>query len=132
MIQQKLKVGIITLFVIISIISCYLLIKNNNFKAKAEVVTENNLEQENVKLTGDVNGDGLINASDAANILTISSCLGVKKEPTIEYDEEVADVDKNGTIDANDAAIILQYSSKIGVGAIDRNVTIEEYLENFE
>lgn len=58
-----------------------------------------------VRGMGDVNGDGLVNSSDALWILRASAQL----DDLLEGDFKYADVNGNGMADAEDALFILQY-----------------------
>lgn len=75
---------------------------------------------------GDVNGDGAINASDAAVILIAAAKLGAADESGLTAAQEAAaDVNGDKLINASDAAIILQYAATVGAGSTD---TLAEYL----
>lgn len=62
---------------------------------------------------GDADGDGAVNATDAAAILEMASSLGTGAEVTVNT---AADVNADGSVDAVDAAIVLSYASRIGSG----------------
>ncbi|MBR2744223.1 MAG: DUF4214 domain-containing protein [Clostridia bacterium] len=76
---------------------------------------------------GDVNGDGVANASDATLILMYTAAVGSKAEFTPPLTDELkyADVNEDGTINASDAALILVYSARIGAG---NNITWNDVL----
>ena len=75
---------------------------------------------------GDVNGDGSINASDAAEILREAALIGAGYEGEFtEKQSVVADVNSDGAVNAVDASVILIYATMIGAG---NNVTIEELV----
>ena len=75
----------------------------------------------------DVNGDTIINASDATIILITASKIGTSEETGLtEAQENAADVNQDGKIDASDAAVILQYAADIGSG---KTVTLQEYIK---
>lgn len=58
---------------------------------------------------GDVNSDGVIDASDALHILKHSAKVDVLEENKLIY----ADVDGNNSIDAKDSLYVLKYSANI-------------------
>ena len=62
-------------------------------------------------ILGDVNGDGLVDSTDARLVLQLT----VRKISASSVKVDFADVDNNGKIDSTDARLILQYS----VGKID-------------
>ena len=72
---------------------------------------------------GDVNGDGMIDASDASRVLRIYSRI-MGNEEFDEIDKKYfdrADVNENGTVDAVDASIILSYYANKSSG-----ITLED------
>ncbi|MBQ8928181.1 MAG: hypothetical protein IJ055_07930 [Oscillospiraceae bacterium] len=76
---------------------------------------------------GDVNGDGNVNANDAALVLMAAAKIGAKKDPGLtEVQVLAANVDrKNDAINANDASFILRYAAYKGAKGTK---TIEEYF----
>ncbi len=56
--------------------------------------------------TGDVNGDGRINSTDALELLMISVGMSEQTDTAVE----TGDIDQNGVLSAADALYILQYS----------------------
>lgn len=69
---------------------------------------------------GDVNLDTIINASDAAAILTAAAAAGAGGESGLSAEQEVAaDLNADGAFDASDAALVLQYAAYIGAGGTD-------------
>lgn len=61
---------------------------------------------------GDVNNDGMIEATDASSILLYYSTISVGKDDIFsEYQKLCGDIDRNGIVDANDASQILAYYS---------------------
>ena len=57
-------------------------------------------------MTGDVNGDGTVNAADAATLLrSLVSTEELTDEQTV-----MADVDADGEVDSQDAALLMRYS----------------------
>ena len=78
-------------------------------------------------ILGDVTGDNLVNASDAAQILIAAAEIGAGNAPTLSAaQQKMADVDGNGTINALDAAIVLQYAAAVGAG--DKDAKIEDFI----
>lgn len=76
---------------------------------------------------GDVNGDAVINASDAAMILKAAAERGASGKLHLSViQKEAADVDGDTFICATDAAKILQYAAAHGSGAFKG--TIKEFL----
>ncbi|GEM_PF-3794933 len=64
---------------------------------------------------GDVNGDGLINAQDAALILTDSARIGSGYSGVLYGEQQQrADLDGDSKRTASDAAMILKYSAYLG------------------
>lgn len=63
------------------------------------------LEPSNTLLKGDLNGDGVVNSTDASMVLDLYNSSNA------EY-SEVADMDDNGIINSVDASIILDLYNK--------------------
>ncbi len=61
--------------------------------------------------TGDMNGDGLVQAKDARTALRIAALL----ENFTEIQLNAGDINKNGKIDASDARKILRFASKLDI-----------------
>ena len=79
-------------------------------------------------LTGDVNGDDIVNAADATNILIAAAEIGSGNAPSLgEAQMKAADVDGNGEVNAADASIILQYAAAVGAG--DTGVTLADFVD---
>ncbi|MBR3629949.1 MAG: leucine-rich repeat protein [Oscillospiraceae bacterium] len=73
---------------------------------------------------GDVNGDTIVNASDAATVLIASAAAGAGGELGLtEAQIKAADVNEDSTVNASDAAVILIYSAAIGAGQEDAKIT---------
>ena len=71
----------------------------------------------NESALGDVNGDGTVNASDAAQILIAAAAIGAGNESGLTAEQEaVVDVNGDGSINASDAAVVLIYAAAIGAG----------------
>ncbi len=74
-------------------------------------------ESETVTL-GDVNGDGCIDAADAAEVLEASAAEGIGGESGFTESQKLAaDANGDGIADAADAAWILQYAAAAGAGS---------------
>lgn len=66
---------------------------------------------------GDVNGDGTVDASDAAEILKEAALIGVGNSGTFSSEQRTAaDVNNDDETDASDAAAILSYAAASGTG----------------
>ncbi len=66
---------------------------------------------------GDVNTDGAVDATDAANILKAAAALGSNKPSGLTPAQEAAaDVNGDGAFDATDAAMVLKYAAAVGSG----------------
>ena len=76
---------------------------------------------------GDVDGNGVVNANDAARILTAAARIGAKRDSGLAGQAVyAADVNGSGSINAIDAASVLRYAAS--VGARHENVRIEQYI----
>ncbi|MBR3629829.1 MAG: hypothetical protein IKN55_05065, partial [Oscillospiraceae bacterium] len=76
---------------------------------------------------GDLNGDTLINASDAADVLIAAAQLGaVGTHNLTEAQAAAADVNADGAVNASDAALILGYAAHVGSGG---DLTFRLYLD---
>ncbi|MCM1528832.1 MAG: GDSL-type esterase/lipase family protein [Alistipes sp.] len=68
---------------------------------------------------GDVDGNGRIDASDAASVLVEYASVSTGKGSTLpENFQKAGDVDGNGKVDASDAASILVYYARVSTGEI--------------
>ena len=77
-------------------------------------------------ILGDVDFDGIVNASDASMVLAEYALLATKGEPTfVDIQKKAADVNTDGSTDASDASSILGYYAYIATGG---SGTMEEYL----
>lgn len=77
---------------------------------------------------GDVDLDGTINASDAAEVLIAAAKLGAGADAELNETQAAnADVNSDGDLNAADATIILVYAAAVGSGA--ENVTIADFIE---
>ena len=76
---------------------------------------------------GDVNGDTIVNASDAATVLIASAAAGAGGAlGLIDAQIKAADVNSDTTVNASDAAIILIYAAAAGAG--QENVQITDFV----
>ena len=73
-------------------------------------------------LTGDVNGDGIVNAEDASRILIVAAFSGLNQWKTLQDDPGrewkarlAADVNKDNAIDSTDASYVLIYAATSGL-----------------
>lgn len=83
------------------------------------------------RLLGDVNGDGKVNATDAAQVLIAAANIGASKPSgLIAAAETAADVNCDSKINATDAAIILQYAAYIGAG--NAEMPLEDYIAKIQ
>ena len=75
-------------------------------------------------LLGDVNGDGTVNASDAAQILIAAAAVGAGgKSGLTEQQSRAAEVNGDGQINASDAAVVLIYAAAVGAGQTEVKIT---------
>ena len=78
---------------------------------------------ETVELLGDLDGDGTINASDAADLLIAAAAIGAGSMTTTPELIAKGDINKDGEVNAVDATAILQYAAAVGAGAKEILVT---------
>ena len=72
---------------------------------------------------GDIDGNGIVNALDAADILISAAKLGAGEETGLnELQTLIADVDDNGQINAADASQILIYAAEAGAGNYSESI----------
>lgn len=75
---------------------------------------------------GDVDVNGVVNASDAGELLVAAAAIGAGNDSGLTAEQTVnADVDGNGVLDATDAAWILRYAAYIGAGG---DAAMEEFF----
>lgn len=75
---------------------------------------------------GDVDVNGVVDASDAGDLLVAAAAIGAGNDSGLDAAQTAnADVDGNGVLDATDAAWILRYAAYIGAGG---NITMEEFF----
>ena len=73
-----------------------------------------------------MNGDGSVNANDAAEILVAAARIGAGSDSGLTAEELAAgDVNGDGATDATDAATVLRYAAYVGSGGND---TLREWL----
>ncbi|MCR4647288.1 MAG: leucine-rich repeat protein [Oscillospiraceae bacterium] len=78
---------------------------------------------------GDVNEDGVVNASDAALVLIASAIIGAGDASGLtESQKKAADVNADGSINASDAACILQFAAVRGSGT---DMTMKEFMVKY-
>ena len=120
-------------------IDCLYLQSNINIYAYGEDVQDVTGTTANIKVTyigtgegevaedvlGDVNYDGTVNASDAAQVLISAAKVGAGGYASVT--NAVGDVNADEIVNASDAAIILQYSAAVGASTFEGTLT--EYLE---
>lgn len=86
------------------------------------------LALETAPLPGDVNFDRLINAADAAILLSAAAASGAGGDSGLNQEQiKVADLNADAAFDALDAAIILQYAAYAGAGGKD---SIEDFIKS--
>ncbi len=75
---------------------------------------------------GDINGDGAVDASDAARILMAAAALGSGADSGFTDAQKAnADLNKDGVFDSIDASLILQYAAYTGSGG---TMSLTDYL----
>ena len=79
-----------------------------------------------VRAKGDADGTKVINAADAAYVLTFAAekAVGNYINASVRF-SEAADINNDGKVNAVDASIILAYSAQAG---LDPNAAIEDYI----
>lgn len=105
----------------------------NLAKEEAEVIYDyfNKIKpQETPELIfGDVNGDKIINSSDASCILEEYSILSTKGKSTFSNElKKVADVNSDGFINSSDASTILEFYSYLSTDGTETN--LKKWIEN--
>ena len=79
------------------------------------------------KAFGDYNGDGMIDAVDASNILAAYAKYSTGKATPTDEEKAVCDVDKDGFIDAVDASKVLEYYTYTATGG---TLGFEDFINN--
>ena len=94
-----------------------------------QLVLEEQMEQpeQPAVVTGELNGDGTINASDAAVILIAAAAIGAGQDSGLtEAQKTAADVNCDGICNASDAAIVLIYAAAVGAG---QDVKLSDFIK---
>lgn len=79
--------------------------------------------------TGDINGDGIIDANDASEILTYYTEISADTEKILnDRVKALSDVNSDGIVDSADASIILSFYSYISTEGTE--TSLEKWLEN--
>ncbi len=77
-------------------------------------------------ILGDTDGDGVINSSDASNVLAAYALIATGgQSPFTEEQTKAADVNKDGAVDSSDASSILAYYAYTATGG---EGTLEDFL----
>ncbi|MBR3901993.1 MAG: leucine-rich repeat domain-containing protein, partial [Ruminococcus sp.] len=77
---------------------------------------------------GDINGNNIVDSSDASNVLAVYALVSTGKESGLTAEQKTAaDVNGDGKYDSIDASLILAYYSHIQTGGTG---TIEDYLKS--
>ena len=75
---------------------------------------------------GDCNSDGMVNASDATDVLKYYSSLSTGGDVWASAKVRLADMDGDSKVDSTDASYILSYYSAVSMGS---EMTPEKYME---
>ena len=81
------------------------------------------------KKTGDLNGDGIIDAVDASFLLADYAKYSTDKAVPTAEDINVSDVNKDGRINAVDASLLLAYYARVSSG---KNITFKAFCEEIK
>ena len=77
---------------------------------------------------GDINGNNIVDSSDASNVLAVYALVSTGKESGLTAEQKTAaDVNGDDVIDAADASLILAYYAHISTGGTG---TLENYLKS--
>jgi len=91
--------------------------KNKLFLPQTKSIT---IQVGEMPAMGDVNGDNVVNASDASDVLSSYANFSSGKGHTLEgFKFQAADVNYDGYVDASDASRILEYYANISSGKED-------------
>lgn len=74
---------------------------------------------------GDINSDGVVDSSDASEILMIYAQVSTGGGDVPEETKAVADINGDGLVDSSDASLILEYYAYVSTGGSD---SAEEYF----
>ncbi|WP_019679122.1 dockerin type I domain-containing protein [Ruminococcus flavefaciens] len=78
---------------------------------------------------GDLNGDGMVDATDASSVLAAYACASTEKEsPLLSSQLPAADLNGDGMIDAVDASLILSYYAWAS-SSNDEGAILTDFLE---
>ena len=77
---------------------------------------------------GDINGDGMVDATDASGVLAAYACISAGQEsPLYSYQEPAADFNGDSRINAVDASLILSYYA--WASSTDEDPILSDFLE---
>ena len=68
---------------------------------------------------GDVNSDGVVDSSDASEVLMIYAMVSTGGGELSEEQKSVADINGDGLVDSSDASLILEYYAYVSTGGTD-------------
>lgn len=77
-------------------------------------------------MLGDTNGDGVVDAADASDILAMYARSSTTDVTPTEEELKIYDVSKDGGIDASDASTVLAYYAFTSTGG--EEMSLEEYI----
>lgn len=105
----------------------YILIENDSYYYWTTQYTLTAGYEEKAYVVGDVNEDGTIDASDAAQILAAAAKIGSGADGGLTPTQEAsANVNADEAIDATDAAAILRYAAAAGSG--NEDAVLEDFI----
>ncbi len=88
------------------------------------VTTDRGQETQTTSI-GDLNSDGVVDSSDASEILMIYAQVSTGGGDVPEETKAVADINGDGLVDSSDASLILEYYAYVSTGGSD---SAEEYF----
>jgi hypothetical protein len=97
---------------------------NNGYINVEENIADDTIIEDIIN-TGDVNGDGMINAVDASRVLVMYAALNAGAAEVSENDMAVCDINKDNMLNAVDASLILAYYANLNA---DPTLTLESFL----
>lgn len=71
---------------------------------------------------GDINNDGVINASDASEVLEIYALISTGVKKSVENSYNTADINEDGKIDSADASVILEFYSYLSTNGKETDI----------
>ena len=97
----------------------------------SDIVVETTQEsEESIYSLGDINGDSMIDASDASHILTIYATYSVGETPSErDIQLQMADINSDGLIDASDASTVLEYYAYLST-SFEPITNMQEWLNS--